>query len=153
MRKCHLNSADYQKKLNETVTSVNGRSRYEHKLWLERQGIKPNSKESFKYTRAKTSYQESDIDSDIDFSVPTKAKKKVTFTSSRSCSPLPNLSINTDSAASTQIPPSTNPINASPISTNLTSTTTTTNIARSPQLSMTICGKSSIAITKLGREE
>ena len=54
MRKCHMSVVDFLNRLMGLIDSVNGRSRYEHKLWLEKLGIEPNSKEAFKYTRART---------------------------------------------------------------------------------------------------
>ena len=77
MRKCHMSGL---KRFTDLIDSVNERSRYEHKLWLEELDIEPNSKEAFKYTRARTSYGvESDCDAGRNSRRLRKSSKLVAF--------------------------------------------------------------------------
>jgi len=46
MRKCKLNSEQFSKKFSCYRTAVNSRSRYEHRIYLKRLGIEPNSKQA-----------------------------------------------------------------------------------------------------------
>ena len=92
-----MSAVDFMKRFAGLNDSVNGRSRYEHKQWLEEMGIKPKSKEAQKYSRAieiLTSYEadESDCDPGRTRLQATKSRQTVNFASSTS-SPLPDLSI------------------------------------------------------------
>ena len=64
MRKCKLNSEQFSKKFSCYRTAVNSRSRYEHRIYLKRLGIEPNSKQARMCSRSTKNRRQSNSDDD-----------------------------------------------------------------------------------------
>ena len=64
MRKCKLNSEQFSKKFSCYRTAVNSRSRYEHRIYLKRLGIEPNSKQARMSSRSTKNRRQSNSDDD-----------------------------------------------------------------------------------------
>jgi hypothetical protein len=77
MRKCKLNSEQFSKKFSCYRTAVNSRSRYEHRIYLKRLGIEPNSKQARKCSRSTKTRRQSNSDDDEPSTITVK--KTVSF--------------------------------------------------------------------------
>jgi hypothetical protein len=81
MRKCKLNSEQFSKKFSCYRTAVNSRSRYEHRIYLKRLGIEPNSKQARMCSHSTKNRRQSNSD-DVEPSTKT-VKKTVSFSDKR----------------------------------------------------------------------
>ena len=143
MHKCQWSAKEYSKKLPSVIRTVNGRSRYEHKLWLASLGIKPKSKAAWKLSRARrfSVSSESESDSETEDDKPKKKKKKprkgVGFEPIASSPSLPNLTLDELRMDLDEVSPNSQP-----------AITAFFNIVKRKSVSKSC--KSSIVITKAG---
>jgi hypothetical protein len=82
MRKCKLNSEQFFSKISQFKKAINGRSRYEHKKYLDELGVNMKSKRAKLYSKSKKNNPlSSDDEDENDSSSQINRKHRVRFSS------------------------------------------------------------------------